>query len=926
MLVSAARADLRTDVVYGEASGEKLLLDAFTPAGTGPFPICILVHGGGWVRGDKHNNFRTLLGPLGEAGFAWFSINYRLAPKHRYPACVEDVEAAIRWVKARAADYKGDPRRIALIGESAGGHLVSLVGVRAKADTRVAAVVAFYAPTDLALQASVSLRTPAWATALFGITAMDHTARKTIREASPISHVGEGLPPFLLVHGSADERVAVSQSRQFQARLKSAGNACDLFLVEGAGHGLVHWDRVDASYKDKLIAWLIRASPARVSDDLPLDAVKWTGGFWQDRMQRLRDIHLPGVLDGSFMSVENGSTFLNLLRAARLEEGGAQGSTWSDGDCYLVLDTVARLQAYQPDGYLKSKLDQWIPIIARVQLADGLVDSWTVLGEFDATHGKPWRWQMNKMRGEGFHGALHYNTGSLYAFASTLQRATGDGRALAIADKAVRGFMAAQKNSVAGPMQWAVPHLYARTGDAGLLDVLRRASSGPTSAFGPPVRHAQEIFGHNTQAAHTLLRETAFCGMTCDDELLNALRRLAENQLTKKTFITGAVAPVFRGRRPEQLVGGKTYPAADYEEAVGPAYELPNGSCYCESCGQCLFAEWYYRMFRLTGEAVYMDAVERALYNAVPGCADLDRPNFFYCNPQEQLSGSQRSHTDGTESKWEAHYTWRRQFTKKAACCPPKVMRALAMSAEMAYSASREGLWVNLYGQNQIRVALPAGGGLECRQASAYPWDGKVRLVLQEVESAKPFGIFLRIPGWVNGPVRIAVNGEAVPGAPPQGTYHALQRNWKSGDVVEMEIPMPVRYMAAHPAVADARGKVAVMRGPIVYCVEGDDVPADIALEHVRVPARAELKPEFTKELGGVMKLTGTLMCSTGAPAAGDRLIPDDAETALYREARFAPGAPTLSRGDRPIPVSMIPYYARLNRKSDYFRIWLPVY
>jgi alpha-L-fucosidase 2 len=141
-----ARADLKTDVVYGEAAGEKLLMDAFTPEGRGPFPVCILVHGGGWVQGDKYNNFRTLLTPLSEAGFAWFSINYRLAPKHRYPACVEDVETAIRSVKAHATDYNIDPKRIALIGESAGGHLVSLATVRAQADIRVAAVVAFYSP------------------------------------------------------------------------------------------------------------------------------------------------------------------------------------------------------------------------------------------------------------------------------------------------------------------------------------------------------------------------------------------------------------------------------------------------------------------------------------------------------------------------------------------------------------------------------------------------------------------------------------------------------------------------------------------------------------------------------------------------------------------------------------------------------------
>lgn len=256
LLATTARAGLKTDVVYGEAAGEKLLLDAFTPEGREPFPVCILVHGGGWVQGNKHNNFRTLLTPLSEAGFAWFSISYRLAPKHRYPACVEDVETAIRWVKAHAADYNVDPKRITLIGESAGGHLVSLAAVRAKADTRVAAVVAFYPPNDLELQARSNLRTPAWATALFGITTMDDAATKVIREASPSTHIAAGLPPFLLVHGTDDTRVAVDQSHQFQTKLRAVGTPCDLLLVQGVGHGMVTWDKVDTTYKSKLIDWL----------------------------------------------------------------------------------------------------------------------------------------------------------------------------------------------------------------------------------------------------------------------------------------------------------------------------------------------------------------------------------------------------------------------------------------------------------------------------------------------------------------------------------------------------------------------------------------------------------------------------------------------------------------------------------------------
>lgn len=678
-----------------------------------------------------------------------------------------------------------------------------------------------------------------------------------------------------------------------------------------------------------LVAWtLVRAafpadpprSLACIPDDTPLDAVKWTGGFWKERMERLRNVYLPGVLEGSFMSLENGSTFLNLLRAAKLEKGGAQGSSWSDGDCYLVLDTVARLQSHHPDAYLQAQIDRWISILSRMQREDGQVDSWAALGEFDGTHGKPWRWQIK--RGQEFHGALHYNTGSLYAFAATLQRASGDGRGLAIADRAVRQFMEGNR-AVAGPMQWAVPHLYGRKGDPGLLDALRRAS-GQNSVLGPPVRMAEEIFGHNTQAAHTLLRETALCGLTGDGELLSALTRLAGDQLTKKTFVTGAIAPVHRGRRPELRVGGKSYAGADYNEAVGPAYELPNDSAYCESCGQCLFAEWYYRMFRLTGEAVYLDAVERALYNTVPGCVDLDRPNFFYCNPQEQLPGSRRSESNGPESKWEDHYTWRRQFTKKAACCPPKVMRALAMSAEMAVSVNREGLWVNLYGEGEARVSFPAGGTIGLRQSSAYPWDGEIKLVLQEVKGAGPFSLFLRIPGWVDD-AQVAINGESCPNKPLSGSCYRIERKWRSGDAVELRLPMPVRLLAAHPNVKDARGKVAVMRGPIVYCLEGDDIPADTALERLRFPAEAELQPVASQELGGVVKLSGRLAGRGNPGPPSGRLIVDELDPTLYRTARFAAREGKTAESGPSVPVEFIPYFARLNRGSNFFRVWIPV-
>ena len=256
LLAVSSRAELKTDIEFAKAGATNLTLDAFVPEGEGPFPTCILVHGGGFMKGDKANNFKPLLDPLGEAGFAWFSINYRLAPQHRYPAPVEDVETAIRWVKAHASGYKADPKRIALVGESAGGHLVSLVGARGGADTRVAAVVSFYAPHDMELQARLNGTTPLWAKALFGITDLDDAAWGVLREASPINHVRGGMPPYLLIHGTRDDKVPFEQSLKFQEKMKAAGNVCDLIPVEGGTHGMRTWEKLDPGYKDKLIAWL----------------------------------------------------------------------------------------------------------------------------------------------------------------------------------------------------------------------------------------------------------------------------------------------------------------------------------------------------------------------------------------------------------------------------------------------------------------------------------------------------------------------------------------------------------------------------------------------------------------------------------------------------------------------------------------------
>ena len=246
---------LKQDIEFAKTGDVSLTLDAFVPEGAGPFATCILVHGGGFTKGDKHSFITPIFEPLSHAGFVWFTINYRLAPQHPWPACADDVAAAIRWVKTHAADYKVDVNRIALIGESAGGHLVSWAGVTGTGDTRVTAVVPFYAPHDLAVQ--VKRRGELGGLAgLIGSEKLDDAAWKKLADISPINHIKPGLPPFLQIHGAADSTVPHSQSVDFEAKMKAAGNACETLTIPGGGHGMGGWAKLDSDYAAQMIAWL----------------------------------------------------------------------------------------------------------------------------------------------------------------------------------------------------------------------------------------------------------------------------------------------------------------------------------------------------------------------------------------------------------------------------------------------------------------------------------------------------------------------------------------------------------------------------------------------------------------------------------------------------------------------------------------------
>jgi alpha-L-fucosidase 2 len=258
-------------IEFARPDGQPLLLDLHVPDGPGPFPAAILVHGGGFDGGQRDTNVRPLFDPLTNAGFAWFTIDYRLAPAAHFPDAMEDLNSAIRWVKANAARYHVDPAKIAIIGESAGGLLVNYAGTHPTPETKVAAVVDFYGPVDYAKLAEARRDHPelfnmptikdhaahGGGIHFFGVDRLDAAGLEKLRALAPIAGVGADTPPFLCIHGDKDDQVSYGQSIDMCGAMHKAGASCELVTIEGGGHGMSSWkDASQQHWKPEMIAWL----------------------------------------------------------------------------------------------------------------------------------------------------------------------------------------------------------------------------------------------------------------------------------------------------------------------------------------------------------------------------------------------------------------------------------------------------------------------------------------------------------------------------------------------------------------------------------------------------------------------------------------------------------------------------------------------
>ncbi len=618
---------------------------------------------------------------------------------------------------------------------------------------------------------------------------------------------------------------------------------------------------------------------------VPFSSVHVTGGIWADRLETNRVATIPH----SFQKCEETGRLANFARAGGLEEGGFQGTYFNDSDVYKVIEGACYSLIVEPDPELEKFLDDLIATIAAAQDDDGYL--YTARTLQDARYAPPG----GKERWSDI-GAGHelYCVGHMYEAAVAHWRATGKRTLL---DVAIRSADLVDRVFGPGKRTWPPGHqeieiglarLYRVTGEERYVKLAqffldaRGRKEGRGHLYGSysqdhiPVIEQEEAVGHSVRAGYLFAGMADVAALTGNEDYVRAIGKLWQNVVGKKLFITGGIGATGAG------------------EGFGGNYELPNLVAYCETCAAFANAFWNQRMFLMHGDGKYADVLERILYNnALSGIA-LDGKNFFYPNPLESDGRHARSPWFG------------------CACCPSNVARFIPSVPGYAYAVRSDELFVNLFLEGHATVEVGALS-VELRQETDYPWSGKVWIAVTPDPAGAEFALKVRIPGWarneavpsdlyrfldrVDAPASLRVNGETVSTDVDRG-YATIRRAWGKGDVVELELPLPVRRVLTNDKVAENRGRVALQRGPVVFCVEGVDVEEGHVV-NLRLADDEKLAVTHREELlGGVTVLEGR---ATRYRWTKEQEVVEDGEVA----------------------ITAIPYYAWAHRGRCEMAVWL---
>lgn len=618
-------------------------------------------------------------------------------------------------------------------------------------------------------------------------------------------------------------------------------------------------------------------------DPVPFTSVKVSDSFWGQRLKASREVTIPLA----FSKCEETGRYRNFELAAHPSDTtNVTGYSFDDTDVYKTIEGASYLLQTYPDKQLAHYMDSVLDIVAAAQEPDGYLYTARTM---NPKHPHEWagskRWEKVEELSHEFYNLGHMVEGAIAHYQATGSRKFLD-IAIRYADCVCREIGDGEGQVVRVPghqiAEMALAKLYLVTGDQKYLDQAKffldkrgyTSRKDEYSQAHKPVIEQDEAVGHAVRAAYMYAGMADVAALTGDTSYVYAIDRIWDNIVSKKLYITGGIGATNQG------------------EAFGKNYELPNMSAYCETCAAIGNVYVNYRLFLLHGDTKYYDVLERTLYNGLISGVSLDGGGFFYPNPLESMGQHQRQPWFG------------------CACCPSNICRFIPSLPGYVYAVKHDQVYVNLFMGNEAELKV-GGKKVSLHQETRYPWDGHVTLTVDK-NSAGTFAMKIRIPGWVRNQVvpsdlytysdgkrpdySVKVNGEEVTSALEQG-YFTIERKWKKGDRVELQLDMEVRTVKANGKVEADRGRVAVERGPIVYCAEWPDNDFNV------LSLLMNQHPQFE-----VMEKPDLLY--------GLNQIKTSVQTLEYDEQG------RLLAKDR--QLTLIPYYAWAHRGPGNMVVWLP--
>ena len=592
----------------------------------------------------------------------------------------------------------------------------------------------------------------------------------------------------------------------------------------------------------------IKEQPLKMIEQIDFSHVKINDNFWSPRLSKHVSATLPVCID----QIENQTGRIRNFENAAKGEGEHSGIFFDDSDVYKALEGMAYSLINNPDPELEKKADEWIDKFAAAQQPDGYINTFYTLTGLD----KRWT-NMDKHE--------MYCAGHMIEAGVAYYQATGKRKLLDVCirmtDHMMSQFGPGKRHWVPGheEIELALVKLYQTTQEQKYLDFAYwlleerghgHGTMGDEGKWNPvyyqdivPVRRLTDISGHAVRCMYLYCGMADVAALKNDTGYIAAIDRLWDDVVHRNMYITGGIG------------------SSHDNEGFTEDYDLPNLDAYCETCASVGMVLWNQRMNQLTGDSKYIDILERSLYNGALAGISLGGDRFFYVNP--------------LESKGDHH----RQEWYGCACCPSQLSRFLPSIGNYIYASSDDALWVNLYIGNtgQIRIGET---DILLTQETDYPWDGSVKLTISTSQPLEK-EIRLRIPNWCKT-YDLSINGKRINVSEKKG--YAVIKDWKSQDVIALDMDMPVEIVAADPHVKENFGKRAIQRGPLVYCMEEIDNPE--YFDQIQLSPSTTFQTAFASDILNGIK--------------------------------------TIKTNGRAQSATFIPYYAWDNRKAGKMRVWIP--